>query len=286
MTDHGQELGGSFALGPWRVGRAGYGAMQLSGDGFFGPPRDRDEGVRVLRAAIAAGVDHIDTAQFYGGGTVNVLLREALHPYPRNLAIVSKVGGSGPDGLRQGIEQNLVTLGVDRLAAVNLRHMDPSEPPGSRFEAQVATLVRARADGLIDGVGLSNISGPHLLRALEQTEIVCVQNLFNLGDQRSLDVLALCVERNIAFVPFCPLGYPGEAHRRLLADSVLGAVAGRLGATPAQIALAWLLDIAPNVLLIPGTRTRGHLAENLAAAGIRLDDAARADLARRFPRSR
>ena len=195
-------LGGSFALGPWRVRRAGYGAMQLAGDGVFGPPRDRDEALRVLGAAVAAGVDHIDTAQYYGPGTVNELIREALYPYPDNLAIVSKVAArrdadgallpfDEPDELRQGIEDNLATLGAGRLAAVNLRVTDPSETPGKRFDAQLAT--------------------------------------------------------------------------------------------PVQVALAWLLDLAPNILLIPGTRTRAHLAENLGAAGIRLDDAARAELTRHFP---
>ena len=287
-------LGGSFALGPWRVRRAGYGAMQLAGDGVFGPPRDRDEALRVLRAAVAAGVDHIDTAQYYGPGTVNELIREALYPYPDSLAIVSKVaarrdaGGAllrfdEPDELRQGIEDNLATLGAGRLAAVNLRVTDPSETPGKRFDAQLAALAAAREEGLIDGIGLSNVSRRHLLRAVAQTEIVCVQNLFNLADQRSADVLAECAARDIAFVPFCPLGLPGGVRRRLLADPVLAALAARLGATPVQVALAWLLDLAPNILLIPGTRTRAHLAENLGAAGIRLDDAARAELTRHFP---
>jgi aryl-alcohol dehydrogenase-like predicted oxidoreductase len=285
---HAIDAAGNYALGPWRVRRVGYGAMQLSGDNVFGPPRDRDEALRVLRAAIDAGVDHIDTAQFYGPGIVNELIREALHPYPAGLAIVSKVGArrdtagavlrfDEADELRHGIEQNLTTLGVDRLAAVNLRLMDTALD--ARFDAQLASLVQAREEGLIDGVGLSNISAGHLRRALEQTDIVCVQNLFNLADQRSSDVLDICVERGIAFAPFFPLGQ----WRGLLTHPVLVAVAGRLRATPAQIALAWLLDLAPNILLIPGTRTRTHLAENLASASVDLDDAARADLAAAFP---
>ena len=288
-TGNRPELGGSFGLGRWRVHRAGYGAMQLAGDGFFGPARDRDEALRVLRAAVAAGVDHIDTAQYYGPGTVNQLIREALHPYPDGLAIVSKVAArrdadgtlrrfDEPHELRQGIEDNLATLGTDRLAAVNLRVTDPSEPPGSGFDAQLAALVRAREEGLIDGIGLSNISRPQLLRAVDQAEIVCVQNLFNLAEQKSQDVLIECRTRNIAFVPFCPLGLPGEQRRQLLTDPLLTRQATRLGATPAQIALAWLLDLAPNILLIPGTRTRAHLAENLGAADVRLDDAARTEL--------
>ena len=294
MTGQGQELGGSFALGPRRVRRAGYGAMQLAGDGVFGPPRDRDEALRVLRAAVAAGVDHIDTAQYYGAGTVNELIREALHPYPDGLAIVSKVaarrdtGGAllrfdEPNELRQGIEDNLATLGAGRLAAVNLRVMDPSQTPGRRFDAQLAALVQARDEGLIDGIGISNVARQHLLRATAQTEIVCVQNLFNLADQQSLDVLSECAARNIAFVPFCPLGWPGEVRHRLLTDPVLAALAVRLDATPAQVALAWLLDLAPNILLIPGTRTHAHLTENLGAADVRLDDAARDELTRHLP---
>jgi pyridoxine 4-dehydrogenase len=279
----GYDLGGSFALGPWHVRRAGYGAMQLAGDGVFGPPRDRAEALRVLRAAVEAGVDHLDTAQFYGAGTVNELIREALHPYPDGLAIVSKVAAREPHRLRQGIVDNLVTLGVSRLAAVNLRVLDPAEAPGALFDAALAALVKAREEGLIDGVGLSNVSREQLLRAVEQTEIVCVQNLFNLVDQGSADVLAECAKRGIAFVPFCPLGLPGAARSHLLASPVLAALGARLDATPAQIALAWLLGLAPNILLIPGTRTRAHLAENLAAAEVSLDDAARAQLTRNFP---
>jgi pyridoxine 4-dehydrogenase len=293
VTGDGRELGGSFALGSWRVRRAGYGAMQLAGDGVFGPPRDRDEALRVLRAAVAAGVDHIDTAQYYGPGTVNQLIREALHPYPDALAIVSKVAARRDTDrydelhrLRQDIEENLATLGIRRLAAVNLRIMDPSETPGRQFDAQLAALIKAREEGLIDGIGLSNISLPHLLRAVDQTEVVCVQNLFNLADQQSLDVLTECQARSIAFVPFCPLGWPGEERHRLLTDPVLATLAARLGATPAQIALAWLLDLAPNILLIPGTRTRTHLAENLGAAAVRLDDAARAEVTRHLPLAR
>jgi pyridoxine 4-dehydrogenase len=294
VTKHRQELGGSFALGPRRVRRAGYGAMQLAGDGVFGPPRDRGEALRVLRTAVDAGVDHIDTAQYYGPGTVNELIREALYPYPDDLAIVSKVaarrdaGGAvlrfdEPHQLRQGIEDNLATLGVSRLAAVNLRMMDQSEAPGNRFDARLAALVKAREEGLIDGIGLSNISRQQLLRAVAQTEIACVQNLFNLADQRSRDVLTECAERDIAFVPFCPLGWPAEVRHQMLGSPALAALAERLRATPAQVALAWLLDLAPNILLIPGTRTRAHLAENLGAAGVDLDGAARAELTRHFP---
>jgi len=292
-AEHRIERPGSFALGSWRVRRIGYGAMQLAGDGVFGPPRDRDEALRVLRAAVDEGVNHIDTAQYYGPGVVNELIREALFPYPDGLAIVSKVAArrddagavlpfDDPDQLRRGIEDNLATLGISRLAAVNLRLMDHSAP-GKRFDAQLAALIRAREEGLIDGIGLSNISLDHLLRAVDQTDVVCVQNLFNLADQRSLGVLEECTDRDIAFVPYCPLGWPGEVRNQILTSPVLAAIAARLQATPVQIALAWLLDLAPNILLIPGTRTRKHLAENLQVAAIRLDGATRHELSRHFP---
>ena len=287
------EAAGSFTLGRSRVNRMGYGAMQLAGDNVFGPPRDHDEAVRVLRLAVQSGVNHIDTAQYYGPGTVNQVIREALHPYPSDLAIVSKVAArrdeagavlpyDDPDQLRKGIEENLSTLGLDRLAAVNLRLMDGSRP-GSRFDAQLAALVEARDDGLIEGIGLSNISRERLRRALGQAQIVCVQNLFNLADQRSLDLLEDCTSQDIAFVPFCPLGWPRGVQNAILTSPVLIDIGARLGATPAQIALAWLLDLAPNVLLIPGTRTQQHLFENIRSASVRVDDAARSELARHFP---
>jgi len=289
----GVSASGSFQLGRRPVFRIGYGAMQLAGDNVFGPPRDRDEALRVLETAVASGINHIDTAQYYGPGVVNELIREALYPYPDDLMIVSKVaarrGETGdvlrydePDELRAGIEDNLLTLGADRMAAVNLRLMDGSRP-STRFDAQVDALVQARDEGLIDGVGLSNISKPHLLRALDRTEIVCVQNLFNLADQRALDLMEECAKRDIAFVPFCPLGFPSSTQRTILTSSVLIDLAARLAATPAQVALAWLLDLAPNVLLIAGTRTRHHLLENIGSGVIRLDDSARTVLGRHFP---
>lgn len=287
---------GTFSLGSHEVRRIGYGAMQLSGDNVFGPPRDRDEALRVLRLAVESGINHIDTAQYYGPGTVNEVIREALYPYPSDLAIVSKVAArrddrgavlvyDEPDQLRQGIEENLATLGVAQLAAVNLRLIDESAP-GNRFDEQLAALVRARDEGLIDGIGLSNISRGHLHRALSQTQVVCVQNLFNLADQRSFDLLRDCTANGIAFVPFCPLGWPRSVQNTILTSPVLQSIAARLGATPAQIALGWLLDLAPNILLIPGTRTREHLAENIRSGSVRLDDSARAELRRHFPSSR
>jgi pyridoxine 4-dehydrogenase len=292
QADENIGLGGSFALGAWRVHRVGYGAMQLAGDNVFGPPRDRDEALRVLRAAVDNGINHIDTAQYYGPGVVNELIREALYPYPSDLAIVSKVaarrddaGGvlayDEPDQLRAGIEENLRTLGVDRLAAVNLRMMDQS-PVGPRFDAQLAALIDARDEGLIDGIGLSNVSSTHLERATRQTEIVCVQNLFNLADQRSLGVLEECRRQNIAFVPFCPLGWPPNVQNAILTNPLLIDVGRRLWATPAQIALAWLLGVSSNILLIPGTRTRTHLTENIGSGMFGLDEPLRNELTMQF----
>jgi len=289
------ELTSRFQLGQVSVNRLGYGAMRLTGPGVFGPPRDRAEAIAVLRAAVEAGVDHIDTAQYYGPNVVNDLIREALHPYPDGLAIVSKVGVrrdrvgrvllyNGPDDLRQGVEENLASLQVDRLAAVNLRLVDGA-PVDRFFDGQLAAMIQARDDGLIGGVGLSNITIEHLRRALEVTDIVCVQNLFNPADLSSLPVLRECALRGVAFVPFFSLGAGSGRSNPVLADPRVRAAAGRSGATPAQIALAWALDLAPNVLVIPGTSSRRHLAENLAAAHVRLDAQARRELRVDQPRA-
>jgi pyridoxine 4-dehydrogenase len=274
--------GDRYRLADKVVWRVGYGAMQLAGDGVFGPPRDRDEAIAVLRAAIDAGVDHIDTAQYYGPGVVNQLIRDALFPYPEGLALVSKVAArrdnfgavlryDDPDQLRAGIEDNLATLGVEQLTAVNLRLMD-NAVPDERFVDQLGALVAAREEGLIAGIGISNVSHRHLVRALEVTDIVCVQNAYNLADRSSDPVLDECKARGIAFVPFCPLGWPKKQHDAIRANPVVMGVAATHDATPAQVALAWLLAIAENVLLIPGTSSRGHLAENLAAGPLSLQD--------------
>jgi pyridoxine 4-dehydrogenase len=271
-----------YHIGEKSVWRVGYGAMQLAGDGVFGPPRDRDEAIAVLRAAVDAGVDHIDTAQYYGPGVVNELIREALFPYPEKLALVSKVAarrdGFGavlpydePDQLRAGIEDNLATLGVERLTAVNLRVMD-NAVPDERFVDQLGALIAARDEGLIAGIGISNVSHRHLLRALEVTDIVCVQNAYNIANRSSDAVLNECTARNIAFVPFCPLGWPKQQHDAILTNPVVTGIAVSHGATPAEVALAWLLAIADNVLLIPGTGNRVHLAENLAAGSLSLQN--------------
>jgi pyridoxine 4-dehydrogenase len=271
-----------YQLGHFSVSRVGFGAMQLPGPGVFGPPRDRDEALAVLRRAAELGVDHIDTAQYYGPDVANELIRAALHPYPGNLALVSKVGArrdeSGgwlhydePDQLRRGIEDNLRSLGAGQLAAVNLRLMDGAAPD-QRFDDQLGAMITARDDGLIGGVGLSNVTREHLLRALEHTDIACVQNPLNLVDRASMPVLEECSSRGIAFVPFFPLGSGFTKPNPVLGNELVLGHAQRLGCTPAQIALAWTLGLAPNVLLIPGTSTRAHLEENLAVAGIELDE--------------
>jgi pyridoxine 4-dehydrogenase len=278
-----------YPLGHFSVSRIGFGAMQLPGPGVFGPPRDRDEAVAVLRRAVELGVDHIDTAQYYGPGVANELIREALHPYPGALALVSKVGarrdGSGgwlpydePDQLRRGIEDNLRSLGAGQLAAVNLRLIDGAAPD-QRFDSQLAAMTAARDEGLIGGVGLSNITRDHLLRALEATPIACVQNPLNLVDRASMPVLQECSARGIAFVPFFPLGSGFGAANAVLSNARLRTAAHRLGHAPAQIALAWLLSLAPNILLIPGTSSVRHLEQNVAAAGINLDEHTQAELA-------
>jgi aryl-alcohol dehydrogenase-like predicted oxidoreductase len=247
------------------VYRVGFGAMQLPGPGVFGPPHDRDEAIAVLCRAVELGVDHIDTAQYYGPDVANELIRAALFPYGDGLSLVSKVGArrdkSGgvlrydqPAQLRQGIEDNLRSLAVGHLAAVNLRL-------------------------LIGGVGLSNVTRDHLLHALSVTDIACVQNPMNLADRASMPVLEECHARGIAFVPFFPLGSAFARGNPVLGDPRIIATAARLGHTQAQMALAWLLSLRPNVLLIPGTSSIRHLEENMAVTNIELDAEARELLA-------
>jgi pyridoxine 4-dehydrogenase len=274
----------AFSLGERDVHRIGFGAMQLPGPGAFGPPRDRPAALAVLRRAVELGVDHIDTAQYYGPDVANELIREALHPYPDGLALVSKVGAQrDPDGrwlpalapeqLRAGVLDNLRTLGVDRLAVVNLRLMDDSP-----FDEQLDAMIAIRDEGLIEGIGLSNVTLEQLDRAVERTEIACVQNPMNIVDRSSETVLWACARQAIAFVPFFPLGSAFGGVNQVLTHPGVTAAAGRLGATPAQVAIAWFLEFAPNVLLIPGTSSVAHLEENLGAASVRLDREALAAL--------
>jgi pyridoxine 4-dehydrogenase len=278
-----------YPLGAFTVSRVGFGAMQLPGRGVFGPPRDRGEALAVLRRAVELGVDHIDTAQYYGPDVANELIRAALHPYPEGLALVSKVGArrdeSGgwlpwdePAQLRQGIEDNLSALGVDQLAAVNLRMIE-NAPADQRFDDQLDAMIQARDDGLITGIGLSSITREHLVRAADRTEIACVQNPLNVADRSSMPVLEECDARGIAFVPFFPLGSAFARSNPVLTNPQVVRTAERLGRTPAQIALAWALSLRPNVLLIPGTSSVGHLEDNMAVADIELDEEARSDLA-------
>lgn len=286
----------TFELGSYTVGRVGFGAMQLPGPGAFGPPRDHDQAIAVLQRAIELGVNHIDTAQFYGPNVSNELIREALHPYPADLALVTKVGGTRgdkgewlpaqePDALRASLEENLRTLGTDQIAAANLRVFSSEGPNAPAviedrdlFDRQLTAMIQARDEGLIGGIGLSSISIEHLKTALERTEIVCVQNAYNLADRTSQPVLDLCIEHDIAFVPFFPLGSAFASDNPVLGNPVIRRAAEERGRTPAQIALAWTLSVAPNVLLIPGTSSVAHLEENLAVADIELDDATKREL--------
>jgi aryl-alcohol dehydrogenase-like predicted oxidoreductase len=260
------------------VAPIGYGAMRLAGPNVFGPPADRAGAVALLRQAVEMGVDHVDTAQYYGPDVVNDLIREALHPYPPDLVIVSKVGArrddrggifadDEPAQLRRGIEDNLRALAVEQLAVVNLRLMRDTTP-NSFFEDQLAAMVAARNDGLIAAVGLSNVSLAHLRHALQFTEVACVQNAFHLADRSSQPVLEECTRRGIAFVPFGPLGFGASSLRE---TPQVAETAAQLRRTPAQILLAWALAVAPNIVLIPGTASREHLRENLAAADLHLD---------------
>lgn len=271
----------SFPLGARNVKRIGYGAMQLAGPGVFGPPRDRAAALAVLRGAIEAGVNHIDTAQYYGPDVVNDLIREALYPYPADLALVSKVGAAreqdgrwipalAPDQLRRGVLDNLRSLGVDRLDAVNLRLIGGA----TAFDEQLDAMIAMRDEGLIAGIGLSSVSREQLVHAVQRTEIVCVQNPLNLVERSSMPVLRECEELGIAFVAFFPVGSAFSGVNRVLTHPDVVATAQRLEVSPAQVALAWILHLSPNTLLIPGTSSVAHLRENLAVGSIRLDDEA------------
>ncbi|HTW10648.1 MAG TPA: oxidoreductase [Acidimicrobiales bacterium] len=262
-----------------RVHRMGFGAMQLPGPGVFGPPRDRQQALDILRHAVGAGVDHIDTAQFYGPDVANELIYEALHPYPEGLVLVSKVGarrdGSGgwhgaqrPEELREGVVANLTSLQVDQVPVVNLRRHPGSEVP---YDEQVAAMVAMRDEGLIGGVGLSNATLEQYRAATAVTEVACVQNAYNLADRSDQEVLDACTADDVPYVPFFPLGSAFNAENPVLTAPAVVSAATRLGATPAQVALAWLLQRSTHLLLIPGTSSLGHLRENLAAAGLALD---------------
>ena len=274
---------GTFRLGDSSVNRMGYGAMQLAGPGVFGPPKDRTEAIAVLREAVAAGVDHIDTSDFYGPYVVNQIIREALHPYPSNLTIVTKVGARrGEDGswlmaqspaeLTAAVHDNLRHLAVESLDIVNMRVPGGGQHGMGLSEASIAeqfgTLAKLREQGLIRHLGVSNASRTQIAEARGIAPVVCVQNFYNIvhrEDDAMVDELA---RQKIAYVPFFPLGGFSP-----LQSDALSAIAKEIGATPLQTALAWLLRRSPNILLIPGTSSRAHLRENLAAAELKLSDA-------------
>ncbi len=269
----------TFTLGSRSVKRMGYGAMQLAGPGVFGPPKDRDAAIAVLRAAVEAGVDHIDTSDFYGPHITNQLIREALHPYADDLVIVTKIGAKrGPDAswnpafsaaeLTEAVHDNLRNLGLDVLDVVNLRLMFSAHGPAEgSLEAPMTVLADLQRQGLVRHIGLSNATTTQIAEGRRIADIVCIQNMYNLA-HRSDDALIDDLARDgIAYVPFFPLGGFSP-----LQSSALDSVAASLGATPMQVALAWLLRRSPNILLIPGTSSVGHLKENLAAGDLQLSE--------------
>jgi pyridoxine 4-dehydrogenase len=270
---------GTFALGGRTVKRLGYGAMQLAGPGVFGPPRDRDTALAVLREAVASGVDHIDTSDFYGPHVTNQLIRAALHPYPDDLVVVTKIGARrGEDAswipafsreeLTQAVHDNLRNLGLDVIDVVNLRAMfDAHHPAEGSLEAPLTVLAELQRQGFVRHIGLSNVTRAQIAEGRRICEIVCVQNQYNLAHRADDALIDELARDGIAYVPFFPLGGFNP-----LQSSTLSAVAASLGATSMQVALAWLLRRAPNVLLIPGTSSVAHLRENLAAAELALPD--------------
>ncbi|TPI20047.1 aldo/keto reductase family oxidoreductase [Mesorhizobium sp. B4-1-1] len=268
---------GMYKLGDRTVRRLGYGAMQLAGKGVFGPPKDHDAAIAVLREAVAQGVNHIDTSDYYGPYVTNKLIREALSPYPDDLTIVTKIGARRgedaswlpaftADELEQAVHDNLRNLGLEVMDVVNLRIMFGVHGPAEgSIEAQVTKLAELQRRGLVRHIGLSNVTRTQIAEGRKICDIVCVQNQYNLAhrdDDALIDELA---RDGIAYVPFFPLGGFSP-----LQSSALSGVAERLGATPMQVALAWLLQRSPNILLIPGTSSVGHLRENLAAAELEL----------------
>ena len=280
------DLAGSF---PWQgteisVNRMGYGAMQLAGPGVFGPPRDVDEAIAVLREAVGTGVNHIDTSDYYGPHVTNQLIKRALHPYPDGLVIVTKLGARrGDDGswipahsrqeLMDGVHDNLRNLGLDHLAVVNLRVGGILEPSEGSIEEPLTALAELKRQGLIGHIGLSNVTPAQFAEGQQITEIVCVQNFYNLAHRNDDGFIADLATEGIAYVPFFPLG--GFTP---LQSSGLDTVAASLGATPMQVALAWLLQRSPNILLIPGTSSLAHLRENLTAATLGIPANLLADL--------
>lgn len=276
--------GGTWTMGDLTVTRFGYGAMQLAGPGVMGPPADHGGALAILREAVELGITHIDTADAYGPHVTNQLIREALHPYPESLHIVTKVGANrdqqggwpparDPESLRRAVHENLENLGLHALDLVNLRLGNAEGPqPGSVAEA-LETLVGLQQQGLIRHLGLSNATQEQVAEAQTIAPIVCVQNMYNLAHRQDDELIDALSDQGIAYVPFFPLGGFSP-----LQSSALSAVAARLEATPMSVALAWLLRRSPNILLIPGTSSMKHLRENIAGAGLSLSDDDHAEL--------
>ncbi|GGA20145.1 aldo/keto reductase family oxidoreductase [Dyella nitratireducens] len=276
---------GTFSFAGRTVNRMGYGAMQLAGPGVFGPPKDRNTAIAVLREAVAAGVNHIDTSDFYGPHVTNQIIREALHPYPQDLLIVTKLGAvrgadaswlpaQTPEDLERGVHDNLRNLGLDVLDVVNMRIMgNVHSPSEGSIARQIEALAELQQQGLIRHVGLSNATSAQVAEAQGITEIVCVQNQYNLVQREDDALVDELAQKGIAYVPFFPLG--GFTP---IQSSGLSRIAAELGATPMQVALAWLLQRAPNILLIPGTSSLQHLRENLQAAALQLPQHVLAEL--------
>jgi pyridoxine 4-dehydrogenase len=268
---------GTFPLGDRVVKRLGYGAMQLAGPGVFGPPKDHAGAIQVLREAVASGVNHIDTSDYYGPHVTNLLIREALHPYPDDLVIVTKIGARrgadaswnpaiSPDDLKSAVHDNLRNLGLDVLEVVNLRIMgDGHGPTEGSIEAQVTIVADLQRQGLVRHIGLSNVTSAQIAEGRRICDITCVQNMYNVAHREDDAMIDDLARAGIAYVPFFPLG--GFTP---LQSTALTEVAKRLSATPMQVALVWLIPRAPNVLLIPGTSSLEHLRENLAAASLNL----------------
>lgn len=283
---------GTFELAGRPVNRIGFGAMQLPGPGVLGPPEDRDAAIAVLRRAVDLGVNHIDTAQFYGPDVSNELIRAALHPYSEDLSIVTKVGArrdakgnwipaQTPEQLREDVEENLRSLGVEKIAAVNLRRMDEHEGlEDVPVQEQLAALVALRDEGKIGGIGVSTVGVDIVELAIEQAQITCVQNAFSLVDQSDGDVLDRCAAAGVAYVPYFPLGSAFPNMPKVVDDPTVKEIAESHAATPAQIGLAWLLARSANILLIPGTSSVAHLEQNLAVGSVQLTDEELARLAR------
>ena len=269
----------TYRLGDREVGRLGYGAMQLAGPGVFGPVKDEARAIQVLRDAVASGINHIDTSDFYGPHYTNQLIKKALHPYSDDLCIVTKVSARrdekggwipafSPEELTSAVEDNLRNLGLESMEVVNLRSMlDIHQPKEGSLEPQLETLIKLKERGLIRHIGLSNVTARQVADARKMTPIVCVQNMYNLANRHDDALVDQLAEQGIAYVPFFPLGGFSP-----LQSTQLNEVAAELNATPMQVALAWLLKRSPNILLIPGTSSPQHLQENLASGQLTLSD--------------